>query len=472
MSEPTERPDDLSLTEPDNSSPAPSGFRRLFASRAGKISALAIVLVVVAGGSVWWATASASSRTTSGAARPGAQVVTGTTATTPTTVSLPPPPPGAPGAPAGVTVALQHDAVRLAWQHATGVTPVARYVVYRNGVKLATVTKGTGYQDTRATAGSRYSYQVQAVDSTGKGSALSPKVSVSLPGTAKSAAPPPPAMVAGWPTAASTGSSGSLMPVNGDVVLKQDGQTYSNMLITGTLSITACNVTIRNVEVDAGEPFTGDNTPDLFAIWLQQNESCGVTLDHVSVITRKAPNNYVTTSVRDARGAPVTITDSKMVGAQLGILGVSSGSVKDNYVELGANMRGDHNDALQVDGSSGLTIDHNTLLNPNDQTSALALYTEYGNNHNDVVKNNLMAGGGFTCYCGDGKSDNDGNPARAVNVSFLNNVFWRKYYPDAGHFGAGRAFNPAGGGQWVDNLYMNADGTLTTEQVPQPEIDQ
>lgn len=470
MSEATERDEDLSSIDPDNSPPPPTGFRRLFANRVARFSILAVILVVIAGGTVWWATSGGTNRT-SGTALPGANAAPDSTAATPTT-TMPPPPPGAPAAPAGVTVALAHNVVRLSWKPATGKTPVTQYVVYRDGTKLATVTTGTAYQDTKAAAGHKYGYQVQAVDNTGKASALSPKVSVTTPGTPASAAAPPPAMVTGWPTSTSTGSSGSLTPVNGDVVLKQDGQTYSNMHITGSLSITACNVTIRNVEVDAGEPFTGDNTPDLFGIWLQQNASCGVTLDHVSVITRRAPNNYVTTSVRDARGAPVTITDSKMVGAQLGILGVSSGTIRNNYVELGSNMRGDHNDALQVDGSTGLTIDHNTLLNPNDQTSALALFTEYGNNHNDTVKNNLMAGGGFTCYCGDGKSDNDGNPARAVNVSFINNVFWRKYYPDAGHFGAGRAFNPAGGGQWVNNLYMNADGTLTTEQVPQPEIDQ
>jgi hypothetical protein len=135
-------------------------------------------------------------------------------------------------------------------------------------------------------------------------------------------------------------------------------------------------------------------------------------------------------------------------------------------------MRGDHNDAIQGDGATNLTIDHNTLLNPNDQTSALALYTEFGNNNNITVSGNLMAGGGFTCYCGDGKSDNNGNAARAVNVSIINNVFWRKYFPDAGHFGSGRAYNPAGGGRWAGNVYMSADGTITTQSVPQPSIDQ
>ena len=87
------------------------------------------------------------------------------------------------------------------------------------------------------------------------------------------------------------------------------------------------------------------------------------------------------------------------------------------------------------------------------------------------MDNNLLAGGGFTCYCGDGATDNAGNPARAVNVNVENNVFWRLYYSDVGFEASGRAYNSAGGGQWSNNLYMNADGTLTDQLVPQPPID-
>jgi hypothetical protein len=435
---------------------------------------LAVVLILAAGVLVSWVVSSGH-QSTNGRAVPGDGVVAATTGLAPTSSTAPP------AFPAKLVAAVDHNAVRLTWQAATGAHPVTRYVVFRDGKKVATVNGATTWRDTTATAGHKYAYQVQAVDSAGTGSPLSPKVSVSVPGkaaaggsaagtSAKAPANLPP-MPASWPSATSTGASGSLTTVNGDVVLNTAGQVYSNKRVKGTLAITACNVTLRNVEVDSGEPFTGDNTPDLFAIWLQESATCGVTLDHVSTITSSAPNVYVTTSVRVARGGPVTITNSKLIGAQLGILGVTSGTVRGNYIELGKNMRGDHNDAIQGDGSSNLTIDHNTLLNPNDQTSALALYTEFGNNKNITVSNNLMAGGGYTCYCGDGASDNDGNPARAVNVSIVNNVFWRRYFSDSGSFGSARAYNPAGGGQWAGNVYMNADGTLTTQQVSQPALD-
>ncbi len=434
---------------------------------------LAVVLVLLAGVLVSWAVTGHHS--TGGRAVPGAALDAGNVD----------PATSAPAVPANLAAAMDHDVVLLSWHPALGRHTVTGYTVYRDGKRVASVWRATAWRDTAAPAG-RHSYQVQSVDSTGTGSPLSPGVSVAVPGpttttkppatthavTTKAAAPPAaPPLPASWPTPDSTGASGPLSTVTGDVTLAKQGQVYQNMRVKGTIAVTACDVTIRNVEVDSGEPFTGDNTPDLFAIWLQESAACGVTIDHVSTITGSAPDVYVTTSIRSGRGGPVKITNSKLIGAQLGILGISTGTVRDNYIELGKNMRGDHNDAIQGDGSSGLTIDHNTLLNPNDQTSALALYTEYGNNSKDVVSNNLLAGGGYTCYCGDGATDNDGNPARANDVKIVNNVFWRKYFPNAGAFGAGRAFNPAGGGQWAGNVYMNADGTLTDQQVPQPSLD-
>ncbi len=453
--------DSLADVEPDRPGRRPRMRRRVVIAAAVALVAAALVAWFMAG-----------SRTTSGTAVAGDVSKITTAPAAPGSATTPP------AFPDKLTAAYSHNAVQLTWQAATGPHPVTRYVVFRDGKKVATVDDATTWQDSGASGGHTYAYQVQAVDSTGIGSALSPKVSLAVPvapttttGAASKAQAGVPPMPGSWPSASNTGASGNLTTVSGDVTLSTAGQVYTNMRVRGTLTVTACNVTIRNVEVDSGEPFTGDNTPDLFAVWLQQSAACGTTIDHLSTITGSAPDVYVTTSIRDARGGPVTITNSKLVGAQLGILGMAGGTIRGNYIELGQNMRGDHNDAIQGDGASNLTIDHNTLLNPNDQTSALALYTEYGNNTNITVSNNLMAGGGYTCYCGDGATRNDGSPARAVDVAFVNNVFWRKYFPDAGSFGSGRAYNPAGGGRWVNNVYMAADGTLTGQQVEQPSLD-
>lgn len=392
----------------------------------------------------------------------------------------------APAAPTNVTGTLnsKNTSVTVAWQASTSANPISNYIVYRNGSKLATVTNGTTYTDATIQSGTTYRYQVQAADNTGETSALSTAVSVAVP-TADNPVPPAPtpptptppttpsAPSGSWPTADDTGASGTLTNVNGDVILDKANQVYQNMRVNGTINVLACGVTLKNVEVDTGEPYKGDSTPDLFAIWLKAPENCSTTLDHVSVIAGGSSSTiYATEAVRNAYGESQTITNSKFVGTQLGIGGLGPGLIQGNYSLLGATMRGDHNENVETDGTNNLTFDHNTFLNPNGQTAALAIFTEFGSNKNLTFTNNLLAGGGYTVYAGDGKSDNDGNPARAQNVSFINNVFWKKYFPNVGNFGPGRAYNPAGGGQWTNNVYMNADGTLTTTQVPQPAIDQ
>lgn len=291
-------------------------------------------------------------------------------------------------------------------------------------------------------------------------------VPVTTPPTTTSNPPP-----TGFPTAANTGASGALSdvtPPTGELILDTPNQVLTNTRVHGTVTVIGCNVTLRNVEVDASEPYNGNASPDLFAIWLKEDPSCNVTLDHVSVLT---PSGYATEAVRDAYGGPATVTSLKAVGQQLGMT-VGSGTVMtDSYIELAPTLRGDHNEAILEDGIVGLNLTHNTFLNPNGQTSALSLFTEFGNNSNVMVKNNFLAGGGYTCYCGDGATDNAGQPARASNVSFINNVFGERYFPNVGQYGPGRAYNPAGGGQWTGNVFALADGTVTTQLVPQPALD-
>jgi hypothetical protein len=384
-----------------------------------------------------------------------------------------------PGAPTGLGATAAVGQISLTWS-AVSASPTPTYAVKRalGASGPYTVLKSglsqTSYMDTTVTSATMYYYEVSATNSVGESpnSALASAMTPAAGCTPGIAIPSAGGNV--WPNECTTGamdSLGTLTTVTGDIILSQQGQVYSNMRVNGTIAVTACDVTLENVEVDVGEPYTGDDsTPDLFAIWLQVPATCSTTLDHVSVITQPSPNNYVTEGVRVAYGGPVTITNSKFMGVQLGIT-TGPGTIKGNYAVLGLTMRGDHNEVILEDGTSELNIENNTFLNPNGQTSALSLFTEDGNNSNFMVSNNLLAGGGYTCYCGDGATDNGGNPARAVHVSFVNNVFWELYFPTVGQYGPGRAYNPAGGGQWTNNLYMNADGTLTTEQVPQPPLD-
>lgn len=92
----------------------------------------------------------------------------------------------APAAPVGMTATAEADAVTLSWE-ANGEQDLAGYVLYRDGVKLATLGTATGYTDADVTPGTTYSYTLRAVDVAGNASAA---------GAAASASVPPPSPVA------------------------------------------------------------------------------------------------------------------------------------------------------------------------------------------------------------------------------------------------------------------------------------
>ncbi|MER6436134.1 MULTISPECIES: glycoside hydrolase family 18 chitinase [unclassified Streptomyces] len=95
-------------------------------------------------------------------------------------------PPSAPGTP--TTSALTDTSVKLSWSAATDDNGVKNYDVLRGGAKVATVT-GTTYTDTGLTAGTDYSYTVQARDTADQTGPVSGAVSVHT--TGGTTTPPP-----------------------------------------------------------------------------------------------------------------------------------------------------------------------------------------------------------------------------------------------------------------------------------------
>jgi chitinase len=88
-------------------------------------------------------------------------------------------PPSAPGTP--TTSNVTDTSVKLSWSAATDDKGVKNYDVLRDGAKVATVT-GTTYTNTGLTAGTDYSYAVQARDTTDQTGPVSASVSVRTTG--------------------------------------------------------------------------------------------------------------------------------------------------------------------------------------------------------------------------------------------------------------------------------------------------
>ncbi|HSX43541.1 MAG TPA: DUF4082 domain-containing protein, partial [Candidatus Saccharimonadales bacterium] len=88
----------------------------------------------------------------------------------------------APAAPTGVVATAQSStSVSVSWQASVSDSPIAHYMVYRNGTKLADVGTATTYTDSTAIASTTYNYQVLGMDSNGLSSVLSQSASVTTP---------------------------------------------------------------------------------------------------------------------------------------------------------------------------------------------------------------------------------------------------------------------------------------------------
>ena len=59
-----------------------------------------------------------------------------------------------------------------------------------------------------------------------------------------------------------------------------------------------------------------------------------------------------------------------------------------------------------------MTIRHNTIFNSHDQTDAISLFQDFGNQANRTIDDNLVAGGGYSVYGGGGCADVVQHPDR------------------------------------------------------------
>jgi hypothetical protein len=127
---------------------------------------------------------------------------------------------------------------------------------------------------------------------------------------------------------------------------------------------------------------------------------------------------------------------------------VDSGLLEGNYIHDPGFTTGDHlNGTTSNGGTRALTIRHNTVFNPHDQTDAISLFQDFGNQGNRTIEDNLVAGGGYSVYGG-------GGAQTSFNIHIVNNRFARLYYPNGGFFGPVAAFQTGGTGNvWSGNIW-------------------
>lgn len=262
--------------------------------------------------------------------------------------------------------------------------------------------------------------------------------------------------VSDFPDANSTGPAPgtSFTTFSGDMNVTTASAVIQNFDVTGTITINASNVTIKNCKVNA----SGQN----FGIG-QQAGFTGMIVDHCEVygvpINSNRPASHVLTAIAVDFDNTMTaeIKFCNIHGIENAIGGAKL-NIHDNYLhdfaiwQVGGDT--DHTDGVQSGGNTGAggqTIVHNTIIGfctagdlaPAPGSSCIALQTDM---HDVLIENNFLSSGSNTLY---GNAQN--GIGSSVNTIVRNNHF-SNYYASFGG-GVFSGFNQASSGFiWTGNV--------------------
>jgi hypothetical protein len=269
----------------------------------------------------------------------------------------------------------------------------------------------------------------------------------------------------GYPDVGNTGvqPGTSLQRMSGDVHLTHDGEVFQNKLVTGSIWVEAKNVTISNVKLI--------DTDDYYAIRIlpigasDQN----TTIEHVEIdlngkmgdpsggdLKGIAFNGYHASHVFFHNGSDCAHMGENVV-------------IQDSLCTDGPDANGDgwpdqrdfcrgakqHFDGFQSDGGHDITLHHNTVRNPCDQTSAILISSNTEPISNIRITDNLLAGGGYSLYCA-----GDDDPSRVTNETVTGNRFARTWFPRGGYYGPAAYCGSGFADEYADNTWDNGGGAV------------
>jgi hypothetical protein len=202
----------------------------------------------------------------------------------------------------------------------------------------------------------------------------------------------------GFPAPSTTGPTGALTP-SGSIVASTPGQTISGKDVTGSIEVRANNVTIEDDRVtETTTCGTGSSSSSCgnSAIRIESGLT-GVVIKNVE--TAATSGKTCEHDIRNT-GSSVTIEDSYLHACDSNIYAAGPTVLKDSYGIAKVLINEDHVENIYFDDTS-FTAEHDTLFSPVEQTAVVFGNTNNGTDTTNckdhaVVKNSLLAGGGFT----------------------------------------------------------------------------
>ena len=245
----------------------------------------------------------------------------------------------------------------------------------------------------------------------------------------------------GLPSMNSTGPpAGTPLTDSSSFTASTPGAVYNALNVSGSIYITANNVTIQNSNIT-------DVDPDNAAIQIA-NGVTGTQIRYTSIHGTNTGQSGALAFAVSYYGSTldgVTMDHDNFYNGDRILTGY--GTITNSYCLGGANFSGsggvEHDECVYTGGGApGIRAIHDTLLVDNAQTAAIFVDNpDYGGGGVDGtldVESSILAGGGYCIYGGDGASS-----PHTGSVIIKNNRFSRIFYSNCGQFGTDAHFTSA-----------------------------
>ena len=243
------------------------------------------------------------------------------------------------------------------------------------------------------------------------------------------------------PGQVSSGPGWHFDPQAGYVRVTARGTVLSGLSIPYNLSIEASDVTVQDVRVVTG---------GYFGISLRH--TTGVTIEDSTISGRNLTSGRVNSAINDVYGdsTGIVVKNNNISRFRTGVQ-ISTGLIVGNYIHDPGFIYGDHTNGIAAGMTAEpLTIYGNTVFIGLGQTDDISLNASRSGQDvaNKIVVGNLLAGGGYSIYGGNGRND------PTSNIVIKDNEFGKLYYPLGGHYGPVAYFDPTGSGNvWSGNVW-------------------
>ncbi len=219
------------------------------------------------------------------------------------------------------------------------------------------------------------------------------------------------------------------------------GAVLRDLYLPCTVNVTASRVTIRDVKIVA----SGQNS---LGVGIEHADD--VTVENSTIEGTDTGPGRLMDGIKDVYGdaAGTRVLDNNILQASTGVQ-IYQGLIQGNYIHHLGMVATDHVNGLTTNGDTHpLLIRHDTIFVSYGQTDTIGLFQDFGVVANVTIDDNLLAGGGYTIYGGEGSR---GQPSHIV---VTRNRVSTKFFRLGGQWGPVAYFSRhAPGDVWSGNVW-------------------